>query len=131
MLFQRAFQRLNFILSQRGNTSLKSLTTASNVVRQKDDAIVKMENPYKESYKGCILCSVTVDYKNIQTQKIKLLNASSSAAVSVHLPSHRQDLRTTHHRPVWEKTKGNFKSYKESSLAGFYVSDTQTSTVHE
>ncbi|XP_029024937.1 28S ribosomal protein S18c, mitochondrial isoform X2 [Betta splendens] len=66
MLFQRAFQRLNFILSQRGNTSLKSLTTASNVVRQKDDAIVKMENPYKESYKGCILCSVTVDYKNIQ-----------------------------------------------------------------
>lgn len=28
--------------------------------------IVKMENPYKEPRKGCVLCSVTVDYKNIQ-----------------------------------------------------------------
>lgn len=28
--------------------------------------LVKMENPFKEPQKGCILCSVTVDYKNIQ-----------------------------------------------------------------
>ena len=25
-----------------------------------------MENPYKEPQKGCALCNVTVDYKNIQ-----------------------------------------------------------------
>ncbi|XP_051794536.1 28S ribosomal protein S18c, mitochondrial isoform X2 [Acanthochromis polyacanthus] len=25
-----------------------------------------MENPYKEAQKGCILCNITVDYKNIQ-----------------------------------------------------------------
>lgn len=25
-----------------------------------------MENPYKEPQKGCVLCNVTVDYKNIQ-----------------------------------------------------------------
>lgn len=25
-----------------------------------------MENPFKEPQKGCILCSVTVDYKNVQ-----------------------------------------------------------------
>lgn len=28
--------------------------------------LVKMENPYKEPQKGCVLCNVTVDYKNIQ-----------------------------------------------------------------
>lgn len=27
---------------------------------------VQMENPYKEPQKACILCNVTVDYKNIQ-----------------------------------------------------------------
>lgn len=28
--------------------------------------LVKMENPYQEPQKGCLLCNVTVDYKNIQ-----------------------------------------------------------------
>ncbi|GAA6095538.1 28S ribosomal protein S18c, mitochondrial, partial [Tachysurus ichikawai] len=31
-----------------------------------NDMPIKMENPYKQPQKGCILCSVTVDYKNIQ-----------------------------------------------------------------
>ncbi|XP_054468906.1 28S ribosomal protein S18c, mitochondrial isoform X2 [Anoplopoma fimbria] len=28
--------------------------------------LVKMENPFKEPEKGCLLCSVTVDFKNTQ-----------------------------------------------------------------
>ncbi|MBN3283242.1 RT18C protein, partial [Polyodon spathula] len=31
-----------------------------------NDMPIKMENPYKEPPKRCILCGVTVDYKNIQ-----------------------------------------------------------------
>ncbi|KAI5611029.1 28S ribosomal protein S18c, mitochondrial, partial [Silurus asotus] len=27
---------------------------------------IQIENPYKEPQKGCILCNVSVDYKNIQ-----------------------------------------------------------------
>lgn len=30
--------------------------------------LVKMENPFREAQKGCVLCSVTVDYKNIQVR---------------------------------------------------------------
>ncbi|GAA6229315.1 28S ribosomal protein S18c, mitochondrial [Lates japonicus] len=64
MLSLRLLQRLNPVLSQHGNTSLRSLT--SQVVQQKDDTFVKMENPYKEPQKGCVLCNVKVDFKNIQ-----------------------------------------------------------------
>ncbi|XP_018545265.1 28S ribosomal protein S18c, mitochondrial [Lates calcarifer] len=64
MLSLRLLQRLNPVLSQHGNTSLRSLT--SQVVQQKDDMLVKMENPYKEPQKGCVLCNVRVDFKNIQ-----------------------------------------------------------------
>lgn len=31
--------------------------------------LAQMENPYKEPQKGCILCNVTVDYKNIQVSR--------------------------------------------------------------
>lgn len=27
---------------------------------------IQMENPYKEPEKGCILCNITVDFKNVQ-----------------------------------------------------------------
>ncbi|XP_070844898.1 small ribosomal subunit protein bS18m [Chaetodon trifascialis] len=66
MFAQRWFQRLKPVLSPRGNSSLRSLTTASNVVQQEDNLLVKMENPFKEAQKGCFLCNVTVDFKNIQ-----------------------------------------------------------------
>ncbi|XP_066566946.1 small ribosomal subunit protein bS18m [Amia ocellicauda] len=36
------------------------IPTASN------DMPIKMENPYKEPPKRCILCGVTVDFKNVQ-----------------------------------------------------------------
>ncbi|XP_042250889.1 28S ribosomal protein S18c, mitochondrial-like [Thunnus maccoyii] len=65
MLALRRFQRIKAVFSQHGNASLRSLTS-SNVEQQKDDVLVKIENPYKEPQKGCILCSVTVDFKNIQ-----------------------------------------------------------------
>ncbi|XP_022623127.1 28S ribosomal protein S18c, mitochondrial [Seriola dumerili] len=64
MLSLRLLQRLNPVLPQHGNTSLRSLT--SHVVQQRDDTLVKMENPYKEPEKGCVLCNVKVDYKNVQ-----------------------------------------------------------------
>lgn len=32
--------------------------------------LAKMENPYKEPKKGCLLCNVTVDYKNIQVSSV-------------------------------------------------------------
>ncbi|KAI4893191.1 hypothetical protein NFI96_018503 [Prochilodus magdalenae] len=31
-----------------------------------NDLPIKMENPFKQPPKGCILCNVSVDYKNIQ-----------------------------------------------------------------
>lgn len=34
--------------------------------------LVKMENPFKEPQKGCTLCKVTVDYKNIQVSQTHL-----------------------------------------------------------
>ncbi|KAM9338525.1 small ribosomal subunit protein bS18m [Symphorus nematophorus] len=66
MLCVRGFQRITAGFSPRGNTGSRSLAAASRAVRHKDDALVQMENPYKEAQRGCILCSVTVDYKNTQ-----------------------------------------------------------------
>ncbi|XP_044029536.1 28S ribosomal protein S18c, mitochondrial [Siniperca chuatsi] len=66
MLALRGFQRLKPVLSPHGNTSLRSVTAVSNVAQQKHDTLVQMENPFKEPQKGCALCSITVDYKNIQ-----------------------------------------------------------------
>ncbi|KAF3701622.1 28S ribosomal protein S18c, mitochondrial [Channa argus] len=66
MLALRGLQRLKTVFSQHGNTRLRRLTAASDVVQQKDDMLVKMENPYKEPQKRCVLCNVRVDYKNIQ-----------------------------------------------------------------
>nr|XP_046232077.1 28S ribosomal protein S18c, mitochondrial [Scatophagus argus] len=66
MFTLRGLQRLKPVLSPHGNTSLRSVTTSPNVVQQKDDMLVKMENPYKEPQKKCVLCSVAVDYRNIQ-----------------------------------------------------------------
>ncbi|TDH02444.1 hypothetical protein EPR50_G00173270 [Perca flavescens] len=66
MLALRGLQRLKPVLSRHGNPGLRSLSGSSNVVRQKDDTLVKMENPFKEPQKGCLLCNVTVDFKNTQ-----------------------------------------------------------------
>ncbi|CAK6983449.1 S ribosomal protein S18c%2C mitochondrial-like [Scomber scombrus] len=61
MLALRRLQRFHSVLSLHGNTSFRSLTSETLT-----DPLVKMENPYKEPQKGCILCSVSVDFKNIQ-----------------------------------------------------------------
>ncbi|WP_411024050.1 30S ribosomal protein S18, partial [Salmonella sp. s58079] len=44
---------------------LKSLSSTQQEDKLKDMPI-QIENPYKEPQKGCILCNVSVDYKNIQ-----------------------------------------------------------------
>ncbi|XP_017282903.1 28S ribosomal protein S18c, mitochondrial [Kryptolebias marmoratus] len=60
----RGLQRLKAALYLRRNTCSRSLTSGG--VHHKDDMIVKIENPYKEPQKGCTLCNVTIDFKNIQ-----------------------------------------------------------------
>ncbi|XP_071328213.1 small ribosomal subunit protein bS18m [Trachinotus anak] len=64
MLSLKLLQRLKPVFPHHGNTGWRSLT--SQVVQQRDDVLVKMDNPYKAPQKGCVLCNVTVDYKNIQ-----------------------------------------------------------------
>ncbi|XP_041825254.1 28S ribosomal protein S18c, mitochondrial [Melanotaenia boesemani] len=64
MLCLRGLRRLKPALYLSGNTGYRSVTTG--VIQHKDDMLVNMENPYKEPQKGCVLCNITVDYKNIQ-----------------------------------------------------------------
>ncbi|KAM8827554.1 small ribosomal subunit protein bS18m isoform 2-T2 [Spinachia spinachia] len=64
MLAFRGLKRMQSVLLQQGNT--RSLTVTSHVVQHEDDSLLVMENPYKEPYTGCLLCSVTVDFKNTQ-----------------------------------------------------------------
>ncbi|XP_061782799.1 small ribosomal subunit protein bS18m [Nerophis lumbriciformis] len=53
------FSQLHYANKPAGLSSV-----ASNV--QKHDELVKMDNPYKAPVKGCVLCKVTVDFKNTQ-----------------------------------------------------------------
>ncbi|KAM9701099.1 small ribosomal subunit protein bS18m [Menidia menidia] len=64
MLCVRILQRLKPVINHDGSTGLRSLGAA--VLHRAEDTMVKMENPYKEAPKACILCNITVDYKNIQ-----------------------------------------------------------------
>ncbi|XP_064164902.1 28S ribosomal protein S18c, mitochondrial [Anguilla rostrata] len=41
-------------------------STAPEIRKSEADMPIKMENPFKEPEKGCILCNITVDYKNVQ-----------------------------------------------------------------
>ncbi|XP_076019619.1 small ribosomal subunit protein bS18m [Genypterus blacodes] len=66
MFALRGLERLQRVFILRGNTRLKSLSSTSRVIQHKDDAIVNMDNPFKETQKGCLLCNITIDFKNIQ-----------------------------------------------------------------
>uniref|UniRef100_A0A8C9X2A6 Small ribosomal subunit protein bS18m n=1 Tax=Sander lucioperca TaxID=283035 RepID=A0A8C9X2A6_SANLU len=66
MLAVRGLQRLKSVLSLHGNPGLRSLSGSSDVVQHKDTTLVKLENPFKEPQKGCLLCNVSVDFKNTQ-----------------------------------------------------------------
>lgn len=37
-----------------------------------------MENPFKEQQKGCILCNMTVDYRNTQVGILGVVSCSSA-----------------------------------------------------
>ncbi|XP_061590552.1 28S ribosomal protein S18c, mitochondrial [Cololabis saira] len=63
MLFVRSLQRLKPALYLHTNTGYRSLTS---LAQHEHDKFVKMENPYKEPQSTCVLCNVTVDYKNTQ-----------------------------------------------------------------
>ncbi|XP_013858258.1 small ribosomal subunit protein bS18m [Austrofundulus limnaeus] len=64
MSFVRGLQRVKAALNLRGSIGFRSLT--SNGAYHKDDMVVKMENPYRESPKVCVLCKIPVDFKNVQ-----------------------------------------------------------------
>ncbi|KAF7216727.1 small ribosomal subunit protein bS18m isoform X1 [Nothobranchius furzeri] len=64
MLCVRRLRSLKTALYVSVNPGSRSLT--SEVDLHKDHMIIQMENPYKEPQKGCTLCNVTVDFKNIQ-----------------------------------------------------------------
>ncbi|XP_053505455.1 28S ribosomal protein S18c, mitochondrial [Ictalurus furcatus] len=64
----RVFQT---ILSKHGilpNISVQCLRSLSSTIQEVklNDMPIQMENPYKQPQKGCILCNVSVDYKNVQ-----------------------------------------------------------------
>ncbi|XP_012716049.3 28S ribosomal protein S18c, mitochondrial [Fundulus heteroclitus] len=64
MLCVRGLQRLKAALYLHRSSTHRSLTSAAAL--QKDDAPMKAETPSKEPRRGCVLCSVTVDFKNVQ-----------------------------------------------------------------
>ncbi|PWA26350.1 hypothetical protein CCH79_00018148 [Gambusia affinis] len=78
MLCVRGLQRLKAAFYLPRTTTHRSLTSAE--ILPKDDAVskalvehyvtgirlLKVENPSRQSKKGCVLCNVTVDFKNIQ-----------------------------------------------------------------
>ncbi|XP_056288393.1 28S ribosomal protein S18c, mitochondrial [Pseudoliparis swirei] len=70
MLALRGLQRLKPVLSLHGNTTLRTITShdiqQNDVIQQNDDMLVRMENPFKEPQKGCLLCNISVDFKNTQ-----------------------------------------------------------------
>lgn len=57
--------------------------------------LVKMENPYKEPQKGCVLCNVTVDYKNIQVSLVTVIFKSARLNVTFTIPSN------DHYHKMW------------------------------
>uniref|UniRef100_A0A3P9HE67 Small ribosomal subunit protein bS18m n=1 Tax=Oryzias latipes TaxID=8090 RepID=A0A3P9HE67_ORYLA len=65
MLLVRRWQRLKPASNLRVNQGVRTVSLES-VQQQGDDVLVKMENPYKQPQRGCILCNVNVDYKNTQ-----------------------------------------------------------------
>ncbi|XP_034565171.1 28S ribosomal protein S18c, mitochondrial [Notolabrus celidotus] len=66
MLSLRGLQWIKPALPLITNTGFRTLTVSSDVLHQTEDVLVKIENPFKEPQKGCVLCSVTVDYRNTQ-----------------------------------------------------------------
>ncbi|XP_036443670.1 28S ribosomal protein S18c, mitochondrial [Colossoma macropomum] len=44
---------------------LRSMATIQQEAKI-NDMPIKMENPFKQPQKGCILCNVSIDYKNVQ-----------------------------------------------------------------
>ncbi|XP_063334998.1 28S ribosomal protein S18c, mitochondrial [Pelmatolapia mariae] len=66
MLCLRELQRWKPVLCRYGNTGVRSFAAAADEAGRTEDGLVNMENPYREPQKGCVLCDVTVDFKNIQ-----------------------------------------------------------------
>ncbi|XP_019728322.1 small ribosomal subunit protein bS18m [Hippocampus comes] len=68
-MFHLKRSRLLFgVFSRLQNASKPTALTSASIYQDqvKHNPFVKMDNPYKEPHKGCILCNVTVDFKNIQ-----------------------------------------------------------------
>uniref|UniRef100_A0A4W5PXE0 Mitochondrial ribosomal protein S18C n=1 Tax=Hucho hucho TaxID=62062 RepID=A0A4W5PXE0_9TELE len=47
---------------------------------------LRMENPYEQPQKGCILCDITVDFKNVQLLSV-FINPHTGRIYSRHITS--------------------------------------------
>ncbi|XP_051960313.1 28S ribosomal protein S18c, mitochondrial [Xyrauchen texanus] len=65
-LFLRALPRQSVTPKATATQCIRGLTTSSQDTPKKDDMPIKMENPYKQPQKTCILCNISVDCKNVQ-----------------------------------------------------------------
>ncbi|XP_029940092.1 small ribosomal subunit protein bS18m isoform X1 [Salarias fasciatus] len=63
MLLAGCSRRIKALFGQHTLSGLRSLGTSTT---HKEELLSQMENPYKQPQKGCILCNISVDYKNIQ-----------------------------------------------------------------
>ncbi|XP_055035368.2 small ribosomal subunit protein bS18m isoform X1 [Misgurnus anguillicaudatus] len=65
-LLLQALSRQQVTPSVRAVQCTRSLTSSQQEPPKKDDMPIKLENPYKQPKKTCILCNITVDFKNVQ-----------------------------------------------------------------
>ncbi|XP_077089049.1 small ribosomal subunit protein bS18m [Siphateles boraxobius] len=72
-MFALSFSRLSLqafpkqpVIPRATAQCIRSMKTSQQDPPKKDDMPIKMENPYKQPPKTCILCNITVDFKNVQ-----------------------------------------------------------------
>ncbi|CAN9504614.1 unnamed protein product [Ophioblennius macclurei] len=63
MLLSGCSRRIKSLFALHTQSGLRSLKTTTT---HKEDPLMQMENPYKQPQKGCTLCNISVDYRNIQ-----------------------------------------------------------------
>ncbi|XP_015248520.1 PREDICTED: 28S ribosomal protein S18c, mitochondrial isoform X1 [Cyprinodon variegatus] len=66
MLCLRGLRRIKAAAFLQRNSAHRSLSSAEALQDEPVGELLKAEGPSKEPQRGCVLCSVTVDFKNIQ-----------------------------------------------------------------
>ncbi|XP_038132518.1 28S ribosomal protein S18c, mitochondrial isoform X1 [Cyprinodon tularosa] len=66
MLCLRGLRRIKAAAFLQRNSAHRSLSSAEALQDEPVGELLKAEGPSKDPQRGCVLCSVTVDFKNIQ-----------------------------------------------------------------